>query len=137
MKQETDLGPVVTEHRIAADQVQKVAIVAPLSFIFFLAMLVAFYLRNSLGYFILSSGFLVVYLFTMFGFFSMKKKVFRFHQNGISFKKMRLPFELISKVHLDSRVGLVIDSSEGRLIVPQSISGLTQIATELDRRIGR
>jgi len=137
MKRETDLGPIVTEHRIAADQVQKVAIVAPLSFIFFLAMLVAFYLRNSLGYFILSSGFLVVYLFTMFGFFSMKKKVFRFHHHGISFKKIRLPFELISKVHLDSRVGLVIDSSEGRLIVPQSISGLAQIATELDRRIGR
>ena len=62
-----DLGRAVSKHPTAAVYVQRAAIVTALSFFFFLGMLLVFYVRQQIVYFVLSTAFLVVYIFTMIG----------------------------------------------------------------------
>lgn len=54
-------------------QAQRAAFIAVLSFLFFLGMMLAYYLRGSLLYFLLATAFLVVYLFTMISFVRLRK----------------------------------------------------------------
>ena len=55
-------------------QVQRAVFIAVLSFLFFLAMMVAYYVRQSLLYFLLATAFLIVYFITMISFVRMKRK---------------------------------------------------------------
>ena len=84
-----DLGRAVSKHPTAAVYVQRAAIVAIISFVFFLLMLVGFSVRKHFGYFLLASAFLVVYLFTMFGWWVQKRSVLTIYENGLSYKKFR------------------------------------------------
>jgi hypothetical protein len=59
---------------IDADQIQRAAFIAILSFLFFLAMMFAFYIRQSMLYFLLATGFLIVYLVTMVSFVRLRRK---------------------------------------------------------------
>jgi uncharacterized membrane protein len=54
-------------------QAQRAAFIAVLSFLFFLAMMLAYYLRGSILYFLLATAFLVVYIFTMISFVKLRK----------------------------------------------------------------
>ncbi|MEP7211679.1 MAG: hypothetical protein ABI791_01290 [Acidobacteriota bacterium] len=84
-----DLGRAVSTHPTAAVFVQRAAIVALISFVFFLLMLIGFSIRQHFGYFLLASAFLVVYLFTMFGWWVQKRSVLTIYENGLSYKKFR------------------------------------------------
>lgn len=54
-------------------RVQRAAFLAVLSFLFFLAMMVAYYVRGSILYFLLATAFLIVYIVTMISFVRMRK----------------------------------------------------------------
>ena len=81
-----DLGPIVAVHPIAPAYLQRAAFMAVLSFLFFLAMMVGFYIRQSAGYFLLATAFLFVYLITMFSLFWQRQSVVKIYENGIEFK---------------------------------------------------
>jgi len=70
-----DIGRLISVHPIAPIYVQRAVFIAVLSFLFFAAMMLAFYVRQSFGYFLLATGFLFVYLVTMSSWFTMRKKV--------------------------------------------------------------
>ncbi len=53
---------------------QRAAFMAVLSFLFFLAMMIAFYVRQSMLYFLLASAFLIIYIFTMVSLIRMRKR---------------------------------------------------------------
>lgn len=53
---------------------QRAVFIAVLSFLFFLAMMIAFYIRQSMLYFLLASAFLIVYIFTMIAFLRLRKR---------------------------------------------------------------
>jgi uncharacterized membrane protein YobD (UPF0266 family) len=82
-----DLGRLVAIHPIAPAYLQRAAFMAVLSFIFFLAMMVGFYIRQSAGYFLLATAFLIVYLIMMFSLFWQRKSIVKIYENGIEFKK--------------------------------------------------
>jgi hypothetical protein len=82
-----ELGRLVAVHPIAPAYLQRAAFMAVLSFIFFLAMMVGFYIRQSAGYFLLATAFLIVYLIMMFSLFWQRKSVVNIYENGIEFKK--------------------------------------------------
>ena len=82
-----ELGRLVAVHPIAPAYLQRAAFMAVLSFVFFLAMMVGFYIRQSAGYFLLATAFLIVYLLMMFSLFWQRKSVVKIYQNGIEFKK--------------------------------------------------
>jgi hypothetical protein len=56
-----------------AAQVQRAVFIAVLSFLFFLAMMVAFFVRQSILYFLLATAFLIVYIFTMVSFVRLRR----------------------------------------------------------------
>ena len=53
---------------VSPAQVQRSAFIAALSFLFFLGMMFAFYLRQNILYFLLATAFLIVYVITMISF---------------------------------------------------------------------
>ncbi len=55
------------------DQAQRAAFIAVLSFLFFLGMMLAYYLRGSVLYFLLATAFLIVYIITMISFVRLRK----------------------------------------------------------------
>lgn len=55
-------------------QAQRAAFVAVLSFLFFLAMMFAFYIRQSMLYFLLATAFLIIYIITMISFVRLRRK---------------------------------------------------------------
>jgi len=59
---------------MTSSQAQRAAFIGVLSFLFFLAMVFAFYIRQSMLYFLLATGFLIVYLVTMVSFVRLRKK---------------------------------------------------------------
>jgi hypothetical protein len=83
---EKDLGKLVAAHGIAPAYIQRAIFIAILSFLFFLAMMFAFYIRQSMVYFLLASAFLVLYLVTMFSWVMQRRNVVKVHENGIEYK---------------------------------------------------
>lgn len=81
-----NLGPLVSVHGIAPAYLQRAIFIVVLSFMFFLAMMFAFYLRQSVGYFLLASAFLVLYLITMFSWMMQRRTVVKVHQHGFKYK---------------------------------------------------
>jgi hypothetical protein len=55
-------------------QLQRAVFIAVLSFMFFLAMMFAFYIRQSMLYFLLATAFLILYIVTMISFFKLRRR---------------------------------------------------------------
>lgn len=53
-------------------QLQRAIFIAVLSFLFFLAMMFAYYIRQSALYFLLATAFLIVYIITMISFVRLR-----------------------------------------------------------------
>jgi len=55
-------------------QLQRAVFIAVLSFLFFLTMMFAYYIRQSGLYFLLATAFLIIYLVTMVSFVRLRRK---------------------------------------------------------------
>ena len=62
-----------TPKAVSAAQLQRASFVAALSFLFFLAMMFAYYIRQSPLYFLLATAFLIVYIVTMISIFRLRR----------------------------------------------------------------
>lgn len=84
---EKSLGKLESVHGIAPAYLQRAAIIAIISFVFFLAMLFAFSRRGNIGYFLLATAFLIVQLFTLTGWIMQKRSELKLYENGFAYKK--------------------------------------------------
>lgn len=100
IEQNLKLGKLVSIHGIAPAFLQRAVIVAVLSFVFFLAMLLAFYASQKLGYFLLSTAFLIVYIVTMFSWVMMRKNVLKIYENGLNYKNFTARWDEIKPLEL-------------------------------------
>jgi len=124
---ERPLGQLISIHSTAPAYLQRAAIVAVVSFVFFLLMLTAFYIRQGIGYFVLSSAFLVVYLFTMIGWFIQSRSVVSIYENGIKYKKFNAAWGEITKVNANAG-GLTISKiKRAETIIPVTVAGYEAI----------
>ncbi len=122
------IGKLIRVHSVSAASVQRAAIVAVISFIFFLVMLFVFYIRAQFGYFMLSSAFLVVYLFTMVGLWLQKRNVLNVYENGLSYRGTTLRWNDIDGFETDDRGAIAIIVKKGeRLRIPSSLVGLDDV----------
>lgn len=62
------------ETPMSAAKLQRAAFLAVLSFLFFMAMMLAYYLRGSVVYFLLATAFLIVYLITMISVLRLRQR---------------------------------------------------------------
>jgi len=62
---------------VSAAKLQRAVFIAVLSFLFFLAMMVAYYIRQSPLYFLLATAFLIIYLAMMISFVRLRRSIAR------------------------------------------------------------
>lgn len=130
------LGKLQSVYGIATRLIQRAVIVSALSFIFFLAMMVAFYIRQNIGYFLLSTAFLLVYLLTMFGWLLMRKNIVKVYENGFTYKKSTVGWDEIKTVSLNEKRRCEIEKNNGeKIVLPETIQDIEQIAERFKREI--
>src|SRR5687767_3938475 len=97
-KSNANLGSLVSSHGTSPATLQRAAIVTILSFFFFISMLLLFYVRQQMVYFVLSTAFLVVYIFTMVGWVMQKRNVVSVYENGITYRKFSATWDDLQSV---------------------------------------
>lgn len=135
---ENDLGAVISVHATAPIHIQRAAIVAAVSFFFFLIMIAGFYVRAHFGYFLLATAFLVVHLFTMAGWWLQKRGVVQLRENGIAYGRFRALWSDVTSAELDdlSR-GIPISAGPKSTTIPASIDRIDIIADRIRSRLAR
>lgn len=129
MSDRTDLGKLVSVHGTSPVYLQRAAIVAIVSFLFFLTTLLLFYLEQQLFYFVLSSAFLVIYGFTMIGWLMQKRNVVSIYENGIAHRKFVSSWDEIKSVNAASGSGITIVKDNGEsLTIPNTTAEISRIA---------
>ena len=81
-----NLGKLVAVYELAPEHIQRAAFITALSFLFFLAMMFVFYIRQNILYFLLASAFLVIYLVTLFSWVKQRRSVVKVHEHGLNYK---------------------------------------------------
>ena len=95
---EKELGRLISIHGIAPAYLQRAVFIVVLSFMFFLGMMFAFYVRQSVGYFLLASAFLVLYLITMFSWMMQRRTVVKVHERGFRYKDRTVLWDQIETI---------------------------------------
>ena len=130
-----DLGKLLSTHATAPAYMQRAAIVAVMSFLFFLAMLIVFYIRRHIGYFALSTAFLVVYIFTLIGWVMQRRNVVRVYQGGLTYKKFSAAWGEIEAVNANSDGLAITGSKPEKTIIPSTVTGYDRIVASVKRGV--
>lgn len=101
------LGKLIAVHPIAPALVQRAVFIAALAFMFFLAMMFTFYLRQNILYFLLASAFLVLYLVMMFALLMQRRSTVEVCENGFRTKKQSIRWTDVGAVSDEGVVELV------------------------------
>lgn len=140
---EPELGQLKGVFGVSPAVLQRAAAVAFLSFVFFLLMMFGFYLRQNIGYFLLATAFLVVNLFTLIGWFAIRKKTVRIYEHGIRFRDFAATWDEITAVESRSDAGkltsekasVAITRTDGKSVVlPNSIDRIEEIVAVIKRK---
>ncbi|MEP7147911.1 MAG: hypothetical protein ABI857_03420 [Acidobacteriota bacterium] len=125
-----DLGRLVSVHGPSPYSLQKASIVAVLSFFFFMATLLVFYVRQQIFYFVLSTAFLVVYIFTLIGWVMQKRNVVSIYEHGITHRKFSSTWDEITSVNADSETGITLVREGGEtLTISKTTADIGRITT--------
>lgn len=126
------LGRLLSVHGIAPAYMQRAVFIIVLSFLFFLAMMLAYYIRQSLVYFLLASAFLLLYVITMFSWFLQRRNIVKVHARGLSCSGRTVLWSDIDKMSSDGTI-YVVDGKP--FSVPASISDRPRILEVVRRAI--
>ena len=132
----SELGKLIAVHSTSPSFLQRAAIVAALSFLFFLVALIFYLAWQSFLYFVLATGFLIVQIFTMIGWWMQKRNAVSIYANGLAYRKRQLRWSEIESVerHEDSSVVIILSGGE-RVKIPGSIQGLERIESFIRERL--
>src|SRR5215204_2352171 len=124
-----DLGELISVHGTSPLFLQRAAIVAVLSFFFFMGMLLVFYIQQQLMYFVLSTAFLIVYIFTMIGWVMQKRNVLSIYDDGIRYRNFEATWGDITSVKSDTSSGITLTKSGGESVtIGKSVAGFETVA---------
>ena len=131
-----ELGKLISSHGISPVYLQRAAIVAVISFLFFMAGLLFFYIQQTITYFILSSAFLVVYIFTMIGWVLQKKNTVSLYENGITYRKFGSTWSDLKSVTSSAESGITLTKSDGESVtIGKTAADVDKIAVEIRRHL--
>ncbi len=97
---ELQLGKLESVHGISPVFKQRAFVVAVVSFIFFTIMVGGFLIRPGFVFVLLGTAFLVVGLFTLFGWLAQKNAEFKLYENGFSYKKFVCSWNEIESINV-------------------------------------
>lgn len=133
---EKDLGKLIGVYLPSAASLQKVTIVAVIAFLFFLATLGVFYVRQQIGFFILSTAFLILYLLAMVGIILQRRGNVKVYENGITYRKFSAAWNEISRVRADRKNGISISTKNGETAsVPPSIANRAALVLTIRKHL--
>lgn len=135
MTDHKNLGKLVAIHGTSPVFLQRAAIVAAVSFLFFFAMLIAFYLRQHFGYFLLSTAFLIVFVFTLIGWWLQKRNAVEIFANGLRYNKRELRWQEITAIENSDRELVLIQTDGEKLVISGSIYALDEIEHYIRRQM--
>lgn len=122
------LGKLIAVHPTSPALLQRAAIVAVLSFLFFVLNLIFYRVWQSFAYFILASGFLIVQIFTMIGWWMQRRNAVSIYANGLVYRKREIFWNEIVTVDTLTDGGLKIAlTGQDDLMIPASVHGLDRI----------
>lgn len=139
-----NLGKLESAHGVAPAYLQRAAIIAVVSFVFFLVMLLGFYIRQNLGYFLLSTAFLIVYIFMMFGLLTQRRSVLKIYENGFSYKNFASRWDEIDSIQGKTESRLVslakinceIRKTNGeKIVLTESIQDVEKVIERISEEI--
>ncbi len=135
-----NLGKLINTYGTSPVYLQRAAIVAALSFVFFLAMLIAFYIRRHIGYFALSTAFLIVYVLTFVGWVLQRRNVVRVFENGIRYKTFSGTWEDVGSAAVvedgSTRKYIKLQISKHETVmIPSSIQGFDRIVSTVQANV--
>lgn len=136
-EQTNNLGKLESVHPLSPAYLQRAAGVAVISFIFFVAMLIVFSIRQNIGYFLLSTAFLIVELFTLFGWLSQRKAQVKLFENGLTFKKFSCLWSEIKFVESDNQKTCTIIKNDGeKIVLPEAIHNMPGVISKIEKKRG-
>lgn len=98
--------------------------------------LLVFYIQQQLMYFVLSTAFLVIYIFTMIGWVLQKRNVVSVYENGIAYKKFAASWDEIKSVTADQQSGItIVKTNNESVTLGRSIAGVDAIASRIRRSL--
>ena len=134
-----DLGKLESEHGISPAYLQRAAIIAGLSLIFFLTTLFGFYIERKFGYFLISTAFLIVYIFMMLGILSQRRNTLKVYEEGFSYKNFVSRWDELELIDLkmESRFAGIpkINCKIGKINGEKTV--LTESIEDIEKVIGR
>jgi Ca2+/Na+ antiporter len=126
-----DLGRLVTVHKIAPIHIQRAIFLALLSFLFFLAMMFAFYLRQQIGYFVLATAFLITYLIVLFSLFSLRRSSVQIFENAIRYRGRVIRWSEVESVQTGKP--LIIRTKKGESVtLPSAIEWPDAVVRQIE-----
>jgi len=101
---EKHLGRRIAAFAISPEHLQRALFVAVLSLAFFMAMMVAYYIRHSAGYFLLATAFLILYLVMFISWVFLRRSVTSVYENGIEYKDKKIRWDEIERLDDDGTI---------------------------------
>lgn len=139
---ENELGKLQAVYGTSPALLQRAAIVAALSFSFFLVMLFAYSLTRKFGFFLLGTAFLVVEFLVLLGWQSLRHRKIKIFENGFEFKEQSYLWNEIESVFASSgskqNAGYEIKTRDGKeIVLSDTIDGIEEIVKKIDSEITR
>jgi hypothetical protein len=131
------LGKLIGIYPASALHMQRATFISVLSFIFFLAMMFAFYTIQSFIYFLLATAFLIIYLVTMFGLFTQKRSVLKIFEHGFSYKTFTSRWDEVESVESPKPHTYEIRKTGGELAVLSGVIDQIDQAAERIKSIAK
>lgn len=120
---------------------QRAAITAVLSFVFFLSMLIIFSLVQNFVYFLLATAFLIVELVTLFIWISQKRNEFQMFENGFIFRKQSFLWReiaAVSRENVGQKIKYAVETRDGeKIFLTAAIYGVENIAARIKAEISK
>jgi hypothetical protein len=141
---ELQLGKLESVHGISPVFKQSAFIVAVVSYVFFVVMVGGYLIRPGFVFVLLGTAFLVVGLFTLFGWLGQKNAEFKLFENGFSYKKFVCAWDEIESINVKAEshlVGgakincLVRKKGGGEIILTETIEDLESIVKIIDGKM--
>lgn len=133
-----DLGRLVSVHGMSPAYKQQAVFIIVLSFLFFLSTMLAFYVFGRSLFFLLASGFLVVYLISLISFLTQRRHAVRTYVKGMEYRTFSSRWEDLGSVTWtkDGRSRtLTIEGKEGTICkIPANIDGVEGLAMIITER---
>jgi hypothetical protein len=126
--EKVELGRLISTYLTAPAFIQRAAIIAIVSFLFFLAMLLMFSARGQMLYLVLAAAFLVVNVFTLIGFVMQRRNEVKVFENGIAYRGSQVEWEDLVSAEIDLSGQLKLQTrQESTIVIPKTIANIGKL----------